>query len=116
IRPPVLNGPELLVTKVNDFVLALPKEDWILAAHYSFWGTVERGMTLYLQSMLRPGMVFVDVGANIGIHTLHAARAVGASGMVYSFEPDPKTFAVLQQNVRANGIQRVELFPVALLD
>jgi FkbM family methyltransferase len=61
-------------------------------------------------------MVFVDIGANIGIHTLQAARAVGATGMVYSFEPDPKTFGILQQNVRANGFHRVELYPLAVLD
>jgi FkbM family methyltransferase len=113
---PVLAGRDVLITRVDDFVLAVPREDWILAAYYVFWGTLERGMTLCLQSILRPGMVFVDVGANIGIHTLHAARAVGATGTVHSFEPSPNTFRVLQQNVRANGLTRVELHQVALLD
>jgi FkbM family methyltransferase len=113
---PVLVGRDVLVTKVDDFILAVPREEWTLAAYYVFWGTLERGMTVYLESILKPGMVFVDIGANIGIHTLHAARAVGIEGMVHSFEPTPGTFRVLQQNVRANRLKRVELYPLALLD
>ena len=113
---PVLVGRDVFVTKVDDFILAIPREEWTLAAYYVFWGTLERGVTLYLESILKRGMVFVDIGANIGIHTLHAARAVGVEGMVHSFEPTPGTFRVLQQNVRANGLKRVELYPLALLD
>jgi FkbM family methyltransferase len=113
---PVLTGRDLLITKVDDFILAVPRTDWILAAYYVFWGTLERGVTQYLEAALRPGMVFVDVGANIGIHTLHAARAVGSAGMVHSFEPSPETFRALDANVRANGFERIALYPMAVLD
>jgi FkbM family methyltransferase len=62
-------------------------------------------------------MVFVDIGANVGIHTLHAARLVGATGVVHAFEPDPKTFEILTQNVQANGLQAsIQLHQQALLD
>jgi len=43
----------------------------------------------YLQNKLRPGDVFIDVGANIGLWTLVAATSVGPSGRVFSFEPNP---------------------------
>ena len=46
----------------------------------------------YLQNKLRPGDVFIDVGANIGLWTLVAATSVGPSGRVFSFEPNPTTF------------------------
>ena len=116
IRPPVLTGADVLVAKVNDFVLAFPREDWVHAAHCAFWGTVEQGFTKHLRSVLRPGMVFVDVGANVGIHTLHAARVVGAAGRVHSFEPAPRTFNILKQNVVANNFECVDLYPIAVLD
>ena len=50
------------------------------------WEPYETSLVL---AMLRPGDVFVDVGANIGYFTILAASAVGAQGMVFAFEPDP---------------------------
>src|SRR5215469_4528356 len=37
--------------------------------------------------LIRPGDVVFDVGANVGAHTLHLARAVGRTGRVHAFEP-----------------------------
>jgi FkbM family methyltransferase len=116
IRPPVLAGTDVLVTKVDDFVLAIPREDWSLAAYYSYWGTVDQGLTRCFTALLRPGMVVADIGANIGLHTLQAARGVGELGKVYSFEPAPRTLDILRKNVKASGFQCVELFPFAVLD
>jgi FkbM family methyltransferase len=53
----------------------------------------------FLQSVLRPGMVAVDIGANIGYLTLAMARAVGRDGRVLAFEPDPSNYALLCANV-----------------
>jgi FkbM family methyltransferase len=114
---PVLTGHDVFVLKVDDFILAIPREDWPHAACYAYWGTVERGLGQRFQQALRPGMSVVDVGANIGIYTLHAARAVGDTGSVFSFEPTPRTFGILQGNVDANGFSaRVDLRSAAVLD
>lgn len=57
--------------------------------------------------------VVVDIGANIGNHTL--AFATGA-GQVFSFEPIPEVFAVLQDNVSRNKLDNVQCFNLALSD
>ena len=61
--------------------------------------------TSLLLSMLRPGDVFVDVGANIGYFSVLAASVVGESGAVFAFEPDPDNFSLLRRNVALNGQQ-----------
>ena len=115
IKPPVLVGPGILVTKTDDFILAIPQEEWRMAAFYAFWGTLEQGLTRRFRELVRPGMVVVDVGANIGIYTLHGARLTGPGGRVFSFEPTPRTFEVLKENVLTNGFgDRVQLFPMAV--
>jgi FkbM family methyltransferase len=58
-----------------------------------------------LGERLRPGMVFYDLGANIGLFSLVAARLVGPAGKVVSFEPDPETAARLRRNLARNGFQ-----------
>lgn len=59
-------------------------------------------------------MVVVDVGANVGFHTVVAARAVSPRGHVYAVEPVPWTVAVLQANVWRHGCgDVVTVLPVA---
>ena len=67
-----------------------------------------------LVTSLRPGMTFVDVGANNGYFSLLAAKAVGTSGKVYAFEPVPETFSRLKRNVELNRFKNVRLNRLAL--
>lgn len=55
----------------------------------------------------------VDVGANIGYISGLLARWVGASGKVYSFEPVPETFALLDHNMRTLQFNQVTRFQCA---
>lgn len=61
---------------------------------------------------LKPG-VFVDVGANIGNHTLYFSGVLERD--VFSFEIDPKNYAILLRNIHENGLSnRVKAFNFAL--
>jgi FkbM family methyltransferase len=64
--------------------------------------------------LLRPGMVVIDGGANIGQYTLLATTAVGMEGEVHSFEPLPVNFDRLSRHVLLNGIRNVTLNQAAL--
>lgn len=64
--------------------------------------TKEEGTIRWLQSSLRAGDVFLDVGANIGIYTLYAARLVGSTGAVYAVEPHVVNARSLLRNITQN--------------
>lgn len=66
------------------------------------WENQEVGFAL---DQLRPGDTMVDVGANVGVYTLQAARAVGPEGRVYAFEPQTDIFAMLSRSVADNGFE-----------
>jgi FkbM family methyltransferase len=70
----------------------------------------------FLNDFLRPGDVFVDVGANIGLFTLIAAICVGPKGRVFAFEPTLATFERLVDNIRLNDFQNVTSLKLALSD
>ena len=76
----------------------------------------EKKEQYFVRAILKPGDVFVDVGANIGLYTVIGARAVGARGHVYSFEPTSKTFNRLVANVKLNQFTNVTYSKVALSD
>ena len=62
------------------------------------------------------GDVVWDIGAFIGMFTLFASAKVGETGHVVTFEPEPSTYTLLQDNCRRNNIKNVTLFNAALSD
>jgi FkbM family methyltransferase len=78
-----------------------------------FTGYYEPQETALVRSILRPGMSFVDVGANWGYFTLFAASLVGSNGRVLSLEPDPRLFKILQENVTRSQLNQVTVLQVA---
>jgi FkbM family methyltransferase len=74
----------------------------------------DRDLAFY-RRYLRPGDAVVDVGANIGLATLVAAKIVGPTGRIIAVEPHPRTFEYLRDNVQLNGLTDiVRLYCAAL--
>ena len=66
-------------------------------------GKYEPTESEWVRRHLRPGSVFVDVGANFGWFTTLALSCVGSSGHVFAFEPSPVAFATLQRALGSHG-------------
>lgn len=79
-------------------------------------GLWEPNETHVLRRMLRPGDFVIDIGANIGWHTVIAALAVGPSGRVIAFEPGAANASVLRKNVLANQLCQVDVRQAAVSD
>jgi FkbM family methyltransferase len=95
--------------------LSLHLEDWIQQNIYFLGSYEERGLR-FVESFLRPGDVFIDVGANIGVYSLLAAQRVGPGGRVYAFEPVPGTAARLRQQVALNDLTNITVEEMAVSD
>lgn len=81
-----------------------------------YFGNYERGERQFLNAFLEPGDIFVDVGANIGLYTLIAARLVGGIGRVYAFEPCSVAFERLVLNTKLNRFVNIYCEKLALSD
>ncbi len=60
-----------------------------------------------VQSLLEPGAIYVDIGANIGDLVVAGARAVGGDGKVYAFEAHPRIFALMLKNFALNALTNI---------
>jgi methyltransferase, FkbM family len=69
-----------------------------------------------IRRITKPGMTVLDIGANIGAHTLLFSSLVGPTGRVVAFEPTDFAYAKLQKNVSLNPTLGVELVRVALAE
>lgn len=68
----------------------------------------------FMKQFINPGDVCIDVGANIGCHTLFFANAVGERGSVVAFEPQHTLFQVLCANVAINNHLNVNTYNSAV--
>ncbi|WP_069651124.1 FkbM family methyltransferase [Caloranaerobacter ferrireducens] len=96
------------------FYLPDYKTDYIqktIANSYMFY---EEQMLQDIKNKLPKNSVVIDVGANIGNHSLYLALIVGAK-KVYAFEPQKHVFDILEKNVQINQLDKViEMYNVAV--
>jgi FkbM family methyltransferase len=78
-----------------------------------YFGTWEPNLTGYVQGRLRPGDLFLDVGANVGYYSLLGSSLVGSEGQVVAVEASPITFDQLTANLRRNRVRNVRALCMA---
>lgn len=84
--------------------LAVPADDLATIGSLADGVLPEQGTLKVVEKYLKPGSLFVDVGANVGLFSLLAARIVGPSGRVVAIEPAPAAAQALRATVDANGL------------
>lgn len=94
---------------------AVDTQDLIQRYLYLF-GVWEPHMTRWLQRRLKPGDVFVDVGANIGYYSILASRLVGAGGKVVAVEASPRFHQVLLRHAQRNECTNIRAINAAVSD
>lgn len=65
--------------------------------------------------LIRAGDVVIDIGANIGAHTLHLARCVGPNGRVIAFEPTDFAYGKLLKNIQLNPLLAPRIQPEQIM-
>lgn len=72
---------------------------------------------IFLSSLVEPGDIVIDVGANIGTLALTFAKKTKTQKSVFAFEPHPKIFRYMNDNIALNGVEgQVQCFCMALGD
>jgi len=86
-----------------------------VTTHIFLTGMWESGITELMLALLKPGDIFLDVGANIGYHSLLAAKLVGTQGKVLAVEPAPHIRERFEQNLALNpdleALGNIKVFP-----
>ena len=90
-------------------------DDWMVLWFFTE-GYKKNPSLLLSRSLIRPGDTVLDVGANIGLWVIGAARLAGAEGEVHAFEPVHQNFARLTRNMALNGLRRVICQQMAVSD
>jgi FkbM family methyltransferase len=85
-----------------------------MTLHLLEHGEWETPVRRVLKQLLSVGATFVDIGANIGLHSLYATMLVGKTGHVLALEPHPVTLSLFNRNLEVNGLlDSVTVLPLA---
>jgi FkbM family methyltransferase len=104
------------VAIVRDGTTFIAQPSVPLGWHIALFGTYEPELREVFRRILPRGGVAVDVGANVGWHTLLMARLVGESGRVFAAEANPFVRVRLEEHLHLNGLRQVAVLPFALGD
>ncbi len=113
----IAENAQVFIHTVDGHRLLLDMREKFMALHLLEHRLWEEHIRLAMSIVLPQGGVFIDIGANIGVHAMYASMLVGTAGSVFAFEPHPRTKAICHQNLEVNGLlDRVKLFDLALAD
>lgn len=84
------------------------KNDRYVGRALELYGEFSEAEVAFFRAAIRPGMAVVDVGANIGCHSLAFARLVGPTGRVLAIEPQKQVYQMLVGNVALNHLTHID--------
>lgn len=82
------------------------------AAYYA--GEHDRKITWVCRKLIQRGDTVLDIGANLGMVTVHMASLVGDDGVVHAFEPNPRLIGLLRRGLDRNCLPQVKLHEFGL--
>lgn len=112
----LLNPRKDVLMTLNEHKVYVNTFDRMMAVRFWRGSNSEKEEHNFIGSFIKEGMCVMDVGANIGYHTLHLARCVGPTGKVYAFEPDANNYRLLVKNIEVNQYHHVTAVQSAVSD
>jgi len=104
------------VTNVDFKIIINPGKNGCVDESIALQGKWEPEMSHKLAQYITPGDTFVDIGANIGYHTLFSASLLKNTGKVIAFEPIKRLAQQIEESVAANQFDNVEVYQNGLGD
>lgn len=96
-----MRQPKRGIFKRRGIKWELDLEEGIDLSIYLFGG-FEREVSKAYEKIITPGAIILDIGANIGAHTLPMASLAGAAGQVHAFEPTEYAIGKMRANLSLN--------------
>jgi FkbM family methyltransferase len=97
----------IVEVRVGGRKMVVDLKDYVLGRILYLDGQYEADVHGLMHCMDLQGSVCLDIGANIGLHTIVMSHYVGSSGKVFAFEPEAHNFQLLQRNLKMNEADNV---------
>lgn len=111
----ITNPKDIVFIKIKDKKMYVNSSDIGVASPLIKSGIYEEYETEMFENLIKSSTMLIDIGANIGYYTLTAANKMNR-GVIYSFEPVPANYDLLNKNINVNHYDNVKTFQKAVSD
>ncbi len=112
--PKLVAGPFNHLRQCRHGYMLYNCHDMYVGKSLDLYGEYSEGEMALLRQVLHPGDLCLDVGANLGTHTVFLANTVGPEGKVFAFEPQRLVFQTLCANIALNSITNTHCINAAV--
>jgi len=105
-----------LVKRCRYGLMIFNQADRWVGKSFSEYGEFSESEVQLFRKVILPGDTVLDLGANIGAHTVSISRLIGEKGVVLAFEPERNNFYTLAGNIAINNIKNAVVFQMAIGD
>ncbi len=112
-----INNEDIILDEIEDEKIVMwyfKNSDIGKVLYYN--GFFEKDEISLIKHTIQIGDTVLDIGANIGYHTLTISKATNGNAKIFSFEPFSKNFLVLKRNIRINNLKNVQIYKLAIGD
>ncbi|MFN7922254.1 MAG: FkbM family methyltransferase [Bryobacteraceae bacterium] len=106
----------VIETRCGNRRVRVDLRDRIIGRSVFIYHAYETELQRLMSHMALAGGVCVDVGANIGLHTIEMSALAGDRGKVFAFEPETHNYELLRYNLEANGCGNVQALNFGVSD
>ena len=111
---PLLENGAIRLKQCRYGAMAYFKSDMYIGRSLDLYGEFSEGEAEMFRQMIRSDWTVVEVGANIGSHTVQISKLVGPRGVVHAFEPQRVIFQLLCANIAINSLNNVHTYQSAV--
>jgi FkbM family methyltransferase len=108
-RALILDADRAVVLGKHGYFL-VNRNDFYIGKAIEIYGEYGEFESAFLQNLVKEGDNVIEVGSNIGAHTISLAKAVGKQGRIFAFEPQRACYALLQAQIALNHLGNVHAF------
>ena len=80
-------------------------------SEYGEWSEAEVEL---IKQIVPQNKIIIEIGSNIGTHTIPMAKHLTNGGKVFAFEPQSQNYKLLQENINNNDIKNVKIYNIAI--
>lgn len=99
---------------LHEIYLFASEDDWVIGSRIAKLNQYEPQIIEQFKNYCKPGMNVLDIGANIGVYTMLAAKIVGPQGKVLAYEPYPTNCTLIRKSIQENQFTNIQLFQNAV--
>ena len=104
----------ILKRKLKHGFFSYYSNDQYIGKSLSEYGEWSEAEVILLTQLLSTNENIIEVGSNIGTHTIPLAKQVSNGGLVYAIEPQYQNHKLLLKNIKDNDLKNVEIIKVAI--